>query len=216
MGLPFSAASSPLSRPNVNEAAQGLTGRIGCKSLPTHWSCGTLTSCVDRDDLGEEGMLRTKRRRGWTIVFLCLGWCALGAMAAAAARPSQVRHQRYSAADRERRLAEADLRAGDPALIRIFKQNPSLRFGCKGVGASPSLRAIRSASGPAILGQRCGRAISRRPKASYRIGVDQLRPKGRNARSFYQTTPTRLSARLAAPAQPSWCMAAVRRLAALR
>jgi murein L,D-transpeptidase YafK len=113
-------------------------------------------------------------------------------MVAAAARPSQVRHQRYSAADRERRLAEADLRAGDPALIRIFKQESQLELWLQRSGRFALFASYSICKWSGNLGPKMRQGDKQAPEGFYRIGVDQLRLKGRNARSFYIDYPNAL------------------------
>jgi murein L,D-transpeptidase YafK len=113
-------------------------------------------------------------------------------MARAATKPPQVRHQHYSAADRERRLAEGDLKAGNPVLIRIFKQESQLELWMQRGGRFALFATYPICKWSGNLGPKMRQGDKQAPEGFYRIGVDQLRLKGRNARTFYIDYPNAL------------------------
>jgi murein L,D-transpeptidase YafK len=141
-------------------------------------------------------MLLPKRGRAWTIVFSSLGCCAVGAMAAAATKPDtgtpQPRHQRYTVADREQRLAQADLKAGNPVLIRIFKQESQLELWMQRGERFVLFATYPICKWSGKLGPKLQQGDKQAPEGFYRVGADQLRLKGRNARSFYIDYPNAL------------------------
>jgi murein L,D-transpeptidase YafK len=140
-------------------------------------------------------MLLAKRGRAWTIVLLSLGCCAIGAVAAAATKPdrtSQPRDQRYTAADRERRLARADLEAGNPVLLRIFKEESQLELWMQRGGRFALFATYPICKWSGKLGPKLQEGDKQAPEGFYRVGVDQLRLNGRNARSFYIDYPNAL------------------------
>jgi murein L,D-transpeptidase YafK len=133
--------------------------------------------------------------------FLSSACWAAGDVAApptkANAPAGQSRPERYSAADRERRLAEANLKAGAPVMIRIFKQERELELWMQGEQVFQHFATYTICDRSGKLGPKLREGDRQAPEGFYRVDVSQLRLKGKNARSFYIDFPNAFDRALA-------------------
>ena len=141
------------------------------------------------------------KREPVRAIFLCSGLLSLGCLAAgdmAAAATTrdtatpQLRLQRYSVADRERRLAGAGLAAGNPVMIRIFKKESQLELWMQRSGGFALFETYPICAWSGKLGPKVREGDRQAPEGLYRVNVHQLRRSGRNARSFYIDYPNAL------------------------
>jgi murein L,D-transpeptidase YafK len=131
------------------------------------------------------------------VVVLTLVCIVAGSRSATAARPSltpvQERAQRYSIADREGRLADKALTAGNPVMIRIFKQESQLELWMMKGNHFELFEIYPICLWSGKLGPKSREGDRQAPEGFYRIDVSQLRlKKGRNARTFYIDFPNAL------------------------
>lgn len=97
----------------------------------------------------------------------------------------------YSPASRERRLAEKGMAAGNPVMLRIFKQEGELELWMK-----KGDRFERYATYPIChfsgkLGPKLREGDRQAPEGFYSVSLQQLHPKGRRPRSFDIGFPNR-------------------------
>lgn len=143
-------------------------------------------------------MLLSERK--WTILFcgglLSLICLATGTSAETVANQdsatADASAQRYSVADRERRLAEAALTAGKPLMIRIFKNESELELWMEKQGRFELFETYPICFWSGKLGPKKREGDRQAPEGFYDVDVHQLRLKGRNARSFYIDYPNAL------------------------
>src|SRR5262245_53952457 len=116
---------------------------------------------------------------------LSLGCLAAGAVAAAAAPPDAATLQpgleRYSVADRERRLVDAGLTAGSPVMIRIFKKESQLELWIERRGRFTLFETYPICAWSGKLGPKLKEGDRQAPEGFYRVDASQLRLTGRNA-----------------------------------
>jgi murein L,D-transpeptidase YafK len=140
-------------------------------------------------------MLLSARR---CATFLCCavfssGACVAPALATTLTDPSsgaaQTPPPRYSDADRERRLADKTLSAGSPVMIRIFKKESELELWLLRNGRFELFETYPICVWSGKLGPKRREGDMQAPEGFYRVDINQLRLKGKNARTFYIDFP---------------------------
>src|SRR5262249_1822668 len=104
----------------------------------------------------------------------------------------------FSPADRERRLAEKGLAAGNPVMIRIFKQESELELWIEREDRFELFNTYRICFWSGGLGPKLREGDRQAPEGFYSVSAQQLYPKGRRPRSFdlgYPNTLDRSHAR---------------------
>jgi len=108
-------------------------------------------------------------------------------LAAAEAGPAEVRPgpvRDYSAASRERRLAEKGMAAGSPVMIRIFKAEFELELWMEKGGRFELFATYPICFWSGRLGPKLREGDRQAPEGLYTVGVEQLHRKGRHPRSL--------------------------------
>ena len=90
----------------------------------------------------------------------------------------------YSAADRDRRLAEKGMTAGSPIMIRIFKQSSELELWMQRNGRFELFTTYSICHWSGRLGPKLREGDRQAPEGLYSVTLDQLNEKGRRPRSF--------------------------------
>jgi murein L,D-transpeptidase YafK len=90
----------------------------------------------------------------------------------------------YSAADRDRRLAEKGMSAGSPVMIRIFKQESELELWMESLGRFELFATYPICFWSGTLGPKLREGDRQAPEGLYSVGLEQLYEKGRRPRSF--------------------------------
>ena len=90
----------------------------------------------------------------------------------------------YSAADRDRRLAEKSMTAGSPVMIRIFKQESELELWMQRNGRFELFATYTICFWSGRLGPKLREGDRQAPEGLYSFGLEQLYEKGRRPRSF--------------------------------
>ena len=90
----------------------------------------------------------------------------------------------YSAADRDRRLAEKGMTAGSPVMIRIFKQELELELWMQRNGRFELFATYTICFWSGRLGPKLREGDRQAPEGLYSVGLEQLYEKGRRPRSF--------------------------------
>jgi murein L,D-transpeptidase YafK len=90
----------------------------------------------------------------------------------------------YSAASRDRRLAEKGMTAGSPMMIRIFKQESELELWMETQGRFELFATYPICFWSGRLGPKLREGDRQAPEGFYSVGLDQLYEKGRRPRSF--------------------------------
>jgi murein L,D-transpeptidase YafK len=90
----------------------------------------------------------------------------------------------YSAADRDRRLAEKSMSAGSPLMIRIFKQESELELWMLREGRFELFATYPICFWSGRLGPKLREGDRQAPEGLYSVGLEQLYEKGRRPRSF--------------------------------
>ena len=90
----------------------------------------------------------------------------------------------FSAADRDRRLAEKGMTAGSPVMIRIFKQESELELWMQRDGRFELFATYPICFWSGRLGPKLREGDRQAPEGLYSVGLEQLYEKGRRPRSF--------------------------------
>ena len=90
----------------------------------------------------------------------------------------------YSAADREKRLADKGLTAGSPVMIRIFKEESELELWMQKDGRFELFATYPICFWSGRLGPKLREGDRQAPEGFYTVSADQLNEKGRHPRSF--------------------------------
>ena len=90
----------------------------------------------------------------------------------------------FTAADRDRRLAEKGLAAGSPVMIRIFKQESELELWMQRDGRFELFATYPICFWSGRLGPKLREGDRQAPEGLYSVSLDQLYEKGRRPRSF--------------------------------
>jgi murein L,D-transpeptidase YafK len=90
----------------------------------------------------------------------------------------------FSAADRDRRLAEKGMTAGSPMMIRIFKQESELELWIVNQGRFELFATYPICFWSGTLGPKLREGDRQAPEGLYSVGLEQLYEKGRRPRSF--------------------------------
>jgi murein L,D-transpeptidase YafK len=90
----------------------------------------------------------------------------------------------YSLADRERRLAEKGMTAGNPIMIRIFKRESELELWMQREGRYDHFATYPICTWSGRLGPKLREGDRQAPEGLYSVGLDQLVETGRRPRSF--------------------------------
>lgn len=90
----------------------------------------------------------------------------------------------FSAADRDRRLAEKGMTAGSPLMIRIFKQDSELELWMQREGRFELFATYPICFWSGRLGPKLREGDRQAPEGLYSVGLEQLYEKGRRPRSF--------------------------------
>jgi murein L,D-transpeptidase YafK len=90
----------------------------------------------------------------------------------------------YTAADRDRRLAEKGLAAGNHVMIRVFKQESELELWMQKDGRYELFATYPICFWSGRLGPKLREGDRQAPEGFYSVTVDQLYEKGRRPRSF--------------------------------
>jgi murein L,D-transpeptidase YafK len=90
----------------------------------------------------------------------------------------------FSAANRDRRLAEKGMIAGSPMMIRIFKQESELELWIETQGRFELFATYPICIWSGRLGPKLREGDRQAPEGFYSVGLEQLYEKGRRPRSF--------------------------------
>jgi murein L,D-transpeptidase YafK len=90
----------------------------------------------------------------------------------------------FTPADRDRRLSEKGLAAGNPVMIRIFKQDSELELWMQRDGRYELFATYPICFWSGRLGPKLREGDRQAPEGLYSVGPQQLYPKGRRPRSF--------------------------------
>lgn len=96
---------------------------------------------------------------------------------------------RYSDVDRERRLNDKKLSAGNAVMIRIFKKESELELWLQRNGRFELFEIYPICVWSGKLGPKRREGDMQTPEGFYRVDVNQLRLRGKNTRTFYIDFP---------------------------